>query len=246
MADPKDTYVAGRGNPNLDPTRTDLQAKRDALFKSSFSRDNNGLLTETSKLAATNAANDARRSKFGTAESAKSSLDLNSNLSAGAKANMSKFGTAESAKASLDLDSNLSAAGRAARQSLSDFGSKESIERSYGANAIPKTERANPQRDTSGGGAKSGIRPSKKLSSFGRSVPYDSFNPSAVNSQFFRECVKSAKHFVPQFGLFGSGFHGGPIRIQPMKWEGAFPVMDVQQWDAAAASTTFTQDEDNE
>ena len=245
MADDKDKYVAGRGNPSLDPTRTDLQAKRDALFKSAFSRDNNGLLTETSKLAATNAANDARRSKFGTAESAKSSLDLNSNLSAGAKANMSKFGTAESAKASLDLDSNLSAAGRAARVSLNDFGSKESIERSWGPNAIPKTERANTQRDTSGGGAKSGIRPTKKLSSFGRSAPYDDYSPTAVKSQFFQQAVKSFKHFVPQFGLYGSGFHGGPIRIKPMRWEGAFPVMDVQQWDAST-STTFTQDEDND
>lgn len=245
MADDKDKYVSGRGNPSLDPTRTDLQAKRDALFKSAFSRDNNGLLTETSKLAATNAANDARRSKFGTAESAKSSLDLNSNLSAGAKANMSKFGTAESAKASLDLDSNLSAAGRAARVSLNDFGSKESMERSWGPNAIPKTERANTQRDISGGGAKSGIRPTKKLSSFGRSAPYDDYSPTAVKSQFFQQAVKSFKHFVPQFGLYGSGFHGGPIRIQPMKWQGAFPVMDVQQWDAST-STTFTQDEDND
>ena len=246
MADDKDKYVAGRGNPSLDPTRTDLQAKRDALFKSSFSRDNNGMLTETSKLASTNAANDARRSKFGTPESAASSLDLNSNLSAGAKANMSKFGTAESAKASLDLDSNLSAAGRAARQSLNDFGSNESVIRSFGANAIPKTERANTQRDISGGGAKSGIRPSKKLSSFGRSVPYDDYSPTALRSQFFQQAVKSFKHFIPQFGLYGSGFHGGPIRIQPMKWEGAFPVMDVQQYDAAGSATTFTEDEGND
>jgi hypothetical protein len=183
MADDKDKYVAGRGNPSLDPTRTDLQAKRDALFKSSFSRDNNGLLTETSRVESTNTANNARRSKFGTLESAKASLDLNSNLSEGAKANMSKFGTPESAKKSLDLDSNLSAAGRAARQSLNDFGSKESIIRSFGANAIPKTERASLQRDTSGGGAKSGIRPSKKLSSFGRSVPHDDYSPTAVKSQ---------------------------------------------------------------
>jgi len=245
MADDKDKYVAGRGNPSLDPTRTDLQAKRDALFKSSFSRDNNGMLTETSKLASTNAANDARRSKFGTPESAKASLDLNSNLSDGAKSRMSKFGTAESAKKSLDLDSNLSAAGRAARQSLSEFGTMASVERSYGINAVPKTERASLQRDTSGGGAKSGIRPSKKLSSFGRSTPYDDYSPTAVKSQFFQQAVKSFKHFVPQFGLYGSGFHGGPIRIKPMKWEGAFPVMDIQQWDAST-STTFTQDEENE
>jgi hypothetical protein len=245
MADDKDKYVAGRGNPSLDPTRTDLQAKRDALFKSAFSRDNNGLLTETSRLAATNAANDARRSKFGTPESVKSSLDLNSNLSAGSKANMSKFGTAESAKSSLDLDSNLSAAGRAARVSLNDFGSKESMERSWGPSAIPKTERANTQRDTSGGGAKSGIRPSKKLSSFGRNAPFDDYGPSVIKSPFFKGVVKSAKHFVPQFGLYGTGYHGGPARIQPMKWEGAFPVMDIQQMDSST-STTFTQDEDND
>ena len=246
MADDKDKYVAGRGNPSLDPTRTDLQAKRDALFKSSFAPDNNGLLTEKNKLAATNAANDARRSKFGTPESAKTTLDLNSSMSAGAKANMSKFGTAESAKSALDLDSNLSAAGRAARQSLSEFGTMASVERSYGANAIPKTKRADLQRDTSGGGAKSGTRPTKKLSSFGRSVPYDDYSPTAVKSQFFQECVKSYKHFIPQFGLYGSGFHGGPLRIKPMRWEGAFPIMEVQQWDAAGAASTFTEDEEND
>lgn len=241
MADDKDKYVAGRGNPSLDPTRTDLSASAftrdkngtlveksklasqnaaiDAREKSAFTRDKNGTLVETSKLAAQNAAIDARTSKFGTPESARASLDLNSNLSAGARARMSKFGT------------------------------KEENEKKYTIGASwtlgPQTERANPQRDTSGGGAKSGIRPSKKLSSFGRSVPYDSFNPSAVNSQFFRQAVKSFKHFVPQYGLYGSGFHGGPVRIQPMKWEGAFPVMDVQQWDASTAST-FTEDEDNE
>lgn len=242
MADDKDKYVAGRGNPSLDPTRTDLQAKRDALFKSAFSRDNNGLLTETSKLASTNAANDARRSKFGTPESAASSLDLNSNLSAGAKANMSKFGTAESARASLDLNSNLSASSKA---NMSDFGSKESVIRSFGANAIPKTERANTQRDISGGGAKSGIRPSKKLSSFGRNAPFDDYGPSVIKSPFFKGVVKSAKHFVPQFGLYGTGYHGGPARLQPMKFEGAFPVMNIQQWDGSA-STTFTEDEDND
>jgi hypothetical protein len=245
MADDKDTYVQGRGNPSLDPTRTDLQQRRDALFKSSFSRDNNGMLTETSRLAATNAANDARRSKFGTPESARASLDLNSNLSDPSK--LSKFGTAESAKKSMDLDSNLSADGRAARVTLNDFGSKESIERSWGPSSIPQTERKNLQRDLSGGGAKSGIRPTKKISSYGRGDPtFKSFNPQPFRLGFFKAAVASAKHFVPQYGLFGTGFHGGAIRIQPMSWKGAFPIMQVQHWDSAGATTTYEANEEEE
>jgi hypothetical protein len=249
MADDKDKYVAGRGNPSLDPTQTDLQRRRDAMFKSAFSYDNNGLLTETSKLAATNAANDARRSKFGTPESAKASLDLNSNLSAGAKASMSKFGTPESAKASLDLDSNLSAAGRAARVSLNDFGSKESMERSWGPLPVRKTKQEPPKKDLSGGGAKSGTTPSKKISSYGRGDPtFKQFNPQAFRQGFYKAAVESAKHFIPQYGLFGTGFHGGAIRIQPMTWRGAFPILNVQQYDAAAAASTYEakEEEDDE
>jgi hypothetical protein len=245
MADDKDTYVQGRGNPNLDPTRTDLQQRRDALFKSSFSRDNNGMLTETSRLAATNAANDARRSKFGTPESARASLDLNSNLSDPSK--LSRFGTAESAKKSMDLDSNLSADGRAARVTLNDFGSKESIERSWGPSSISQTEQMPTQRDLSGGGAKSGIRRSKKISSYGRGDPtFKSYNPQVFRNGFFRAAVASAKHFIPQYGLFGTGFHGGAIRIQPMRWEGAFPIMEIQQWDSAGATTSYTEEEEDD
>lgn len=247
MADDKDTYVQGRGNPSLDPTRTDLQARRDALFSSSFTRDKNGTLVEKSQLDAQNAAIDARTSKFGTAGSAKASLDLNSNLSDGARASMSKFGTPESAKASLDLDSNLSADGRATRVSLNDFGSRASIERSFGKSSIPQTERMPTQRDLSGGGAKSGIRSSKKISSYGRGDPtFKSFNPQVFRSGFFKAAVSSAKHFIPQYGLFGTGFHGGAIRIQPMRWQGAFPIMEIQQWDSAGATTSYTQEEEED
>jgi hypothetical protein len=244
MADSADKYVAGRGNPSLDPTRTDLSA-------SAFTRDKNGTLVEKSKLASQNALIDAReKSAFG--RNSQGILTRHEDIkssNAWYEANKSKFGTPESVKSSLDLDSNLSAEMKAR---MSKFGTKEenaNWKKNYSIGASwdlgPKTELANTQRDISGGGAKSGMRPSKKLSSFGRSVPYDDYSPTAVKSQFFKQAVKSFKHFVPQFGLYGSGFHGGPIRIKPMKWEGAFPVMDVQQWDAST-STTFTQDEDND
>lgn len=249
MADDKDKYVQGRGNPSLDPTRTDLQAKKEKLFGTNFAKDSNGLLTEKGKIAATNAANSVRMSKFGTPESAKASLDLNSNLSPAAKAQMSKFGTPESAKASLDLNSNLSPAGRAAMQSLNDFGSRDSIERSYGPNAIPKTKQAPPKKDLSGGGAKSGTTPSKKNSSYGRGDPtFKSFSPKVFKEGFYKAAVASAKHFIPQYGLFGTGFHGGAIRIQPMSWKGAFPILSIQQFDAASASSTYEakEEEDDE
>ncbi len=245
MADDKDKYVAGRGNPSLDPTRTDLSA-------SAFTRDKNGTLVEKSKLASQNAAIDAReKSAFGRNSAGRLTRteDIKAN-NVQLEAMTSKFGTPESAKSSLDLDSNLSAGAKAG---MSKFGTKEenaNWKKNYSIGASfdlgPKTELANTKRDISGGGAKSGIRPTKKLSSFGRSVPYDDYSPTAVKSQFFQAAVKSFKHFIPQFGLFGSGFHGGPIRIKPMKWMGAFPVMDVQQWDSVGAATTFTEDEEND
>jgi hypothetical protein len=162
---------------------------------------------------------------------------------------MSKFGTPESAKASLDLNSNLSAAGRAAMQSLNDFGSRDSIERSYGPNAIPKTKQAPPKKDLSGGGAKSGTNPSKKNSSYGRGDPtFKQFSPQVFKEGFYKAAVSSAKHFIPQYGLFGTGFHGGAIRIQPMSWIGAFPILKIQQYDASPAASTYEtkEEEDDE
>jgi hypothetical protein len=103
------------------------------------------------------------------------------------------------------------------------------------------------QRDLSGGGAKSGIRRSKKISSYGRGDPtFKSYNPQVFRNGFFRAAVASAKHFIPQYGLFGTGFHGGAIRIQPMRWEGAFPIMEIQQWDSAGATTSYTEEEEDD
>jgi hypothetical protein len=237
MADDKDKYVSGRGNPSLDPTRTDLgpqwykgpekytlggpawdkgPEKYTLGSKDSFATDPNLLKLSSDKGDALLRQTSFSRDSSGLLTS-KDRLD----------------------QTNKDIAARQSSAFTRNKNGLMSLKEGEQV-------AIPKTERANPQRDISGGGAKSGIRPSKKLSSFGRSVPYDSFSPSAVNSQFFRQAVKSFKHFVPQFGLYGSGFHGGPIRIQPMRWEGAFPVMDIQQWNSAGSATTYTQDEEDE
>lgn len=249
MADDKDTYVQGRGNPSLDPTRTDLQARRDALFKSAFTHDKRGMLVETSKLDAQNAAIDAReKSAFSLNRNGlltrTSELEANNATLDAMKA--SSFGTNINGLLTRKSELEANNATLEGMKSLNGFGSKESIQRSFGT-LIPKTEQVPPQRDLSGGGAKSGIRRSKKISSYGRGDPtFKKYNPKAFQSGFFRAAVASAKHFIPQYGLFGTGFHGGAIRIQPMRWEGAFPVMDIQQWDSAGATTSYTEEEEDD
>jgi hypothetical protein len=235
MADDKDTYVQGRGNPSLDPTRADPLA-----FKP-WSKNLGG--TEWDK-GPDKYTVGSRDKLFATDPDL---LKLNT-----------KVGDSLLKQTAFGRDSS----GLLTNTGLIDQTNKDIAARSAssfvrGKNGfltlgdpnqpIPKTEQMPPQRDLSGGGAKSGIRPSKKISSFGRGDPtFKSYNPQVFRSGFFRAAVSSAKHFIPQYGLFGTGFHGGPIRIQPMRWEGAFPVMDIQHWDSAGASTAFTEEEEDD
>jgi hypothetical protein len=244
MADDKDRYVQGRGNPSLDPTRTDLS-------QSAFTRDKNGTLVEKSKLASQNAAIDARE-KSGFSRNINGMLTPTADLAANNRelARMSESGFARNINGMLTPKADLEANNRQLKSMGAVFGGGQyGMENENKNKVIPifaKTEHMPPQRDLSGGGAKSGVRIPKKLSSFGRSAPYDSYAPSPIKSGFLKEAISSVKHFVPQFGLFGTGFHGSPMRIQAMKFIGGFPVMDVTEWSASSASTTYTEDEDNE
>jgi hypothetical protein len=97
-----------------------------------------------------------------------------------------------------------------------------------------QTERIPPQRDLSGGGAKSGIKPYKKsVSAFGRS-----------DSPLARAAVGGMKNMIPTMGLSVAGISLGPFRFAPITYQGAFPVLNLRQWDKAmTASYVNLEDE---
>lgn len=110
-----------------------------------------------------------------------------------------------------------------------------------------KTELASASRRMDGGGAKSKLRARiSNFSSFGRGTPYGDYLPEVVKSKFYKEVVGSIRNFVPEYGLFGGNYSGGPVQIMPLRFQGAHPMMNVQQYDAASAASTFHNGEDEE
>jgi hypothetical protein len=106
---------------------------------------------------------------------------------------------------------------------------------------MPKTERMSPQRDLSGGGAKSGIKSSKNLNSaFGR------VGTSGVNSRLAKEAIGNMRNFVPMMGVPASGVTTGPFRFRGLTFNGAFPVLSLRQWDAGMAATYSNMEEEDE
>ena len=242
MADDKDKYVAGRGNPRLDVTRPDSL---------SFTPWSKSLGPEWDK--------GADKYTLGSDKSFATDpnlLKLNSK-----EADTLLKGTVfarDSSGLLADKDTikgrnrdiaerNTSAFTRGKNGLLTLRDPNEPIPSP--SQPVPQTKQASPKKDLSGGGAKSGTKPSKKISSYGRGDPtFKQFSPQVFKEGFYKAAVASAKHFIPQYGLFGTGFHGGAIRIQPMTWKGAFPILNVQQFDAAAAASTYEtkEEEDDE
>jgi hypothetical protein len=96
-----------------------------------------------------------------------------------------------------------------------------------GPKPVTKTERIPPQRDLSGGGAKSGIKPYKKsVSAFGR-----------TDSPLARAAVGGMKNMIPTMGLSVAGISLGPFRFAPITYQGAFPVLNLRQWDKAMTAS---------
>jgi hypothetical protein len=243
MADDKDKYVKGRGNPRLDVTRPDSL---------SFTPWSKHLGPEWDKGPSKYDAGGSDKS-FATDPNL---LKLNS-PTADALLKQSAFGRDSSG---LLADKNtLTERNKelAARNTSAFVRGKNGLLTLRDPNApipspsqpVPKTEPPTTKKDLSGGGAKSGTKRTKKISSYGRGDPtFKSFSPQVFRQGFYSAAVASAKHFIPQFGLFGTGFHGGAIRIQPMSWKGAFPIVSVQQFDAASAASTYDakEEEDDE
>jgi hypothetical protein len=96
-----------------------------------------------------------------------------------------------------------------------------------GSRPVIKTERIPPQRDVSGGGAKSVIKPYKNsVSAFGR-----------TDSPLARAAVGGMKNMIPTMGLSVAGISLGPFRFSPVTYQGAFPVLNLRQWDRAMTAS---------
>ncbi len=104
-----------------------------------------------------------------------------------------------------------------------------------------KTERMPPQRDLSGGGAKSGITSSKNLSSASGRI-----GVSGANSRLAREAIGNMRNFIPMMGVPAAGVTAGPFRFRGLTFNGAFPVLNLKQYDAGLAATYSNMEEEDE
>lgn len=110
-----------------------------------------------------------------------------------------------------------------------------------------KTPRHDVKGKTMGGGPKSTLRtPRKMFSSFGRGVPF-----SGSVAKFFKgasagPAVLTSKHFIPNQGMFDMGITAGPRTLQGMHWNGAFPVVNFQQFNTSTAATPHDAEEEEE
>lgn len=105
---------------------------------------------------------------------------------------------------------------------------------------MPKTERIPPQRDLSGGGAKSGIKPYKNFASASGRISGD-----GKLSRLAQEAIGSMKNMVPTMGLPAASVTTGPFRFKGLSFNGAFPVLNLKQWDRAVTAA-FSNMEDEE
>jgi hypothetical protein len=104
-----------------------------------------------------------------------------------------------------------------------------------------QTERMPPQRDLSGGGAKSGITSSKNLSSASGRI-----GVSGANSRLAKEAIGNMRNFIPMMGVPASGVTAGPFRFRGLSFNGAFPVLNLKQYDAGLAATYSNMEEEDE
>lgn len=105
---------------------------------------------------------------------------------------------------------------------------------------VKQTERIPPQRDLSGGGAKSGIKPYKNFASASGRISGD-----GKLSRLAQEAIGSMKNMVPMMGIPASSVTTGPFRFKGLTFNGAFPVLNLKQWDAGV-SAAFSNMEDEE
>ena len=101
---------------------------------------------------------------------------------------------------------------------------------------------------TRGGGPKSTLRtPRKMFSSFGRGVPF-----SGGLAGFFKSGIAgpaigfgSKRHFVPNQGMFDMGLNPGPKTHQGLSWNGAFPMLNFQQYSTSTGPAPHDAEEED-
>lgn len=111
----------------------------------------------------------------------------------------------------------------------------------YSGNSGAKTERLPAQREMGGGGAKSGIKPYKNFASASGRMAAD-----GKLSRLAKEAVGSMKNMVPTMGLPVSGIMAGPFRFKGLSYNGAFPVLNLRQWDKAMTASFINAEEEDE
>lgn len=101
---------------------------------------------------------------------------------------------------------------------------------------------------TKGGGPKSTLRtPKKMFSSFGRGVPF-----SGGLAGFFKSGVAGPalgfggrRHFIPNQGMFDMGLNAGPKTLQGLTFNGAFPMVNFQQFSTSTGATPHDAEEED-
>ena len=115
-----------------------------------------------------------------------------------------------------------------------------------GLNELKSMPKHDPQYK--GGGPKSTLRtPKKFFSSFGRGVPYSGGLTNFFKSQSAGPALGLGryKHFIPDQGIFHAGINAGPKTFQGMGWNGAFPILNFQQFNMATGATPHDSEEED-
>ena len=102
------------------------------------------------------------------------------------------------------------------------------------------------RHDVRGGGPKSTLRtPRKMFSSFGRGVPFSGSVSSFFKSAAAGPAIGQTKHFIPNQGLFDMGISAGPRMLQGPKFAGAFPMLNIHQFNQAHGATPHDAEEED-
>lgn len=122
----------------------------------------------------------------------------------------------------------------------------DSFRGDYSSPSPPPPKEKTRIRHVSGDGPKSKLRPSKNLNSaFGRGVPFSGWNPSIFKGPLGQTAIGSHKHFIPNQGLYDAGVSNGPKTIQGVIFNGAFPMINIQQWSGRYMGATYSDAEED-
>jgi hypothetical protein len=114
--------------------------------------------------------------------------------------------------------------------------------------AMERIEARRHEPKTRGGGPKSTLRtPRKMFSSFGRGVPFSGGLAGFFKAGSAGPAVGygARRHFIPNQGLFDMGTNVGPKTLQGLSFNGAFPMLNYQQFSTSHAATPHDAEEED-